>query len=237
MVKDMEVLADVVEAAVRADRYPLVLGGDNSVSIGTMAGLARVEPRQGLIWVDAHADFNIPETTPSGNIHGMPVAAIVGDGDPRLAEVGGVTPKALEQNLVWIALREVDPRERDRVKASPATAFTMRDIDEMGMRRVTAEAIRLATQGGVDQVHLCFDMDSIDPRYAPGTGTPGARGALLPGGPLDDGGAQRCRDHHLGGVPRGQPGARYAQRHGGVGRGADLLAVGEANPLISGRWL
>jgi arginase len=126
--------------------------------------------------VDAHADFNIPETTPSGNIHGMPVATIVGDGDPRLAEVGGVTPKALEQNLVWIALREVDPRERDRVKASPATAFTMRDIDEMGMRRVTAEAIRLATQGGVDEVHLCFDLDSIDPRYAPGTGTP------VPGG-------------------------------------------------------
>ncbi len=101
-----------------------------------MAGVARVEPRHGLIWVDAHADFNIPETTPSGNIHGMPVAAIVGDGDPRLTEVGGVSPKVFEENLVWIALRDVDPRERDRVRASPATAFTMRDVDELGMRRV-----------------------------------------------------------------------------------------------------
>jgi arginase len=176
VVKDMEVLADVVEAAVRAGRFPLVLGGDNSVSIGTMAGLARVEPRQGLIWVDAHPDFNVPETTPSGNIHGMPVAAIVGDGDPRLTEVGGVTPKVLEENLVWIALRDVDPRERDRVRASPATAYTMRDVDEMGMRQVTGEAINLATRGGVDQIHLCFDMDSIDPRHAPGTGAP------VPGG-------------------------------------------------------
>ena len=176
VVKDMELLADVVEAAVRAGRFPLVLGGDNSVSIGTMAGVARVEPRHGLIWVDAHADFNIPETTPSGNIHGMPVAAIVGDGDPRLTEVGGVSPKVIEENLVWIALRDVDPREREQVRASQATAFTMRDVDEMGMRRVTAEAIRLASRGGVDQVHLCFDMDSIDPRHAPGTGTP------VPGG-------------------------------------------------------
>ncbi len=82
----------------------------------------------------------------------------------------------LEENLVWIALRDVDPRERDRVRASPATAYTMRDVDEMGMRRVTAEAINLATRGGVDQVHLCFDMDSIDPRHAPGTGAP------VPGG-------------------------------------------------------
>ena len=176
VVTDMERLADVVEAAVRAERFPLVLGGDNSVSIGTMAGVARVEPRHGLIWVDAHSDFNIPETTPSGNIHGMPVAAIVGDGDPRLTEVGGVNPKVIEENLVWIALRDIDPREQDRVRASPATAFTMRDVDELGMRRVTAEAIRLASRGGVDQVHLCFDMDSIDPRHAPGTGTP------VPGG-------------------------------------------------------
>ncbi len=176
VVKDTESLADAVEAAVVAGRFPLVLGGDNSVSIGSMAGVSRVEPRHGLIWVDAHADFNIPETTPSGNIHGMPVAAIVGDGDPRLTDVGGCSPKALETNLVWIALRDVDRGERERVRSSQATAFTMRDVDEMGMRRIAAEAIRIATHGGVDHVHLCFDMDSIDPRYAPGTGTP------VPGG-------------------------------------------------------
>jgi arginase len=172
VVRDTEALADEVERAMRAGHFPLVLGGDNSVSIGTMAGVARVEPRQGLIWVDAHADFNTPETSPSGNIHGMPVAAIVGDGDSRLCSVGGVSPKALESNLVWIALRDVDPEERERVRASSGTAFTMREVDEIGLREIIEETVRITTAGGVDHVHLCFDMDSIDPRHAPGTGTP-----------------------------------------------------------------
>ena len=176
VVRDVEALADAVEKAVRAGHFPLVLGGDNSISIGTLAGLARVEPLQGIIWVDAHADFNTPETSPSGNIHGMPVAAILGYGDRRLVEAGGVSPKALDANTVMIGLRDVDPGEAERLRRSSIRFFTMREVDERGMRDVAREAVEVVAAGGVNHVHLCFDMDAIDPRHAPGTGTP------VPGG-------------------------------------------------------
>lgn len=166
-----ERLADAVEKAVRAGHFPLVLGGDHSIAMGTMGGLARVVPRQGLIWVDAHADFNTTETSPSGNIHGMPVAAIVGDGDERLVNIAGVTPKVVPEATVLVGLRDVDSEEAERVKASPIRYFTMRDIDEHGMKAVIERAIGIASEG-TDGVHLSFDLDAIDPRHAPGTGTP-----------------------------------------------------------------
>lgn len=171
VVRDAELLADCVDDAVAAGRFPLVLGGDHSIAIGTMAGLARHEPRQGLIWVDAHADFNTPETTPSGNIHGMPVASILGDGDPRLANVGGVNPKALSANTVLVGLRDVDLEEAERIRKSDISYHTMRTIDERGLSAVMEDIIREATANGVESVHLSFDTDAIDPTLAPGTGT------------------------------------------------------------------
>ena len=172
IVRDSEELARTVEAAVRAGSFPLVIGGDHSIAIGTMGGVAAVEPRQGLLWIDAHADFNTPETSPSGNIHGMPVAAILGAGPPALVEVAGVSPKALEANTVIIGLRSVDREEADRLRDSHVTYFTMHDIDLKGVATVIEEAIAVLTAGGVERVHLSFDADAIDPRHAPGTGTP-----------------------------------------------------------------
>lgn len=176
VVRDAEELADAVAMTVADGRFPLVLGGDHSIAIGTMAGLARREPRQGLIWVDAHADFNTPETTPSGNIHGMPVAAILGDGDPRLANAGGISPKAIAANTVLLGLRDVDPGEADRIRDSDIHYFTMRNIDERGLPAVMQDTLAIVTAGGVANVHLSFDTDAIDPTFAPGTGTPSMGG-------------------------------------------------------------
>jgi arginase len=172
IVADSARLAEAVEAAVRAGRFPLVIGGDHSIAVGTMGGVASVEPRQGLLWIDAHADFNTPETSPSGNIHGMPVAAILGEGPEPLVDVAGVSPKALDENTVIIGLRSVDRLEAERLRESRVTFFTMHDIDLLGIAPVIEESIDVLTGNGVENVHLSFDADAIDPRHAPGTGTP-----------------------------------------------------------------
>ncbi|NNC93869.1 MAG: arginase [Acidimicrobiia bacterium] len=172
IVQDSEELAVAVEAAARAGHFPLVIGGDHSIAIGTVGGTARVERRQGLLWIDAHADFNTPESSPSGNIHGMPVAAILGHGPASLVNVAGVSPKALETNTVIIGLRSVDRAEAERLHDSAITFFTMHDIDLRGIASVLEESIAILTAGGIDRVHVSFDADAIDPRHAPGTGTP-----------------------------------------------------------------
>lgn len=172
IVTDSNELARTVEAAVRAGHFPLVIGGDHSIAIGTTGGTAAVHPRQGLLWIDAHADYNTPETSPSGNIHGMPVAAILGDGPDSLVQVAGVSPKALEANTVIIGLRSVDREEAARLRDSNITYFTMHDIDLRGVASVIEEAIGVLTADGVDRVHLSFDADAVDPSDAPGTGTP-----------------------------------------------------------------
>ncbi len=172
VVQDSELLAIAVEKAVRAGHFPLVIGGDHSVAIGTLGGVASVEPRQGLLWIDAHADSNTPETSPSGNIHGMPVAVILGDGPASLVNVAGVTPKALEDHTVLLGLRSVDREEAERVRDSKMTYFTMHDVDQRGVAALIEEAVAVLTADGVERVHLSFDADAIDPREAPGTGTP-----------------------------------------------------------------
>lgn len=178
IVESLESLADTVESVVRDGRFPIVLGGDHSIAMGTMAGLARVNPRQGLIYFDAHGDYNTPDTSPSGNIHGMPVSGILGVGDERLVNLGGVTPKALESNTVLIGLRDVDPAEAALLRASNIKCFTVRDIDEEGMAAIVRQAIDIASKG-VDHVHCSFDLDVCDPRHAPGTGTPVQGGITL----------------------------------------------------------
>src|SRR5262249_32481721 len=163
-----------VEQALLEGCLPIVLGGDHSVAIGSTAGLARfLKPRGesfGIVWFDAHADMNVPESTPSGNIHGMALAVALGLGDPNLTAVGGPAPKLSAQNAVLVGTRSVDDLERDVVRRSGIRVFTMRDIDERGMRAVMADTLGAATQG-TRGVHVSLDMDFIDPGLAPGTGT------------------------------------------------------------------
>ncbi len=171
IVKECEKISRLVARCVRDGSFPLVLGGDQSTSIGTLAGLSQPGARRGMIWVDAHGDFNTPKTTPSGNVHGMALAAILGYGDPRLSKLGASSPMALETNTVLIGGRSFDPLEARAIARSKMTVFTMREIDEVGMKKVIQDAVRVAGTG-VEQVHLSFDVDSMDPREAPGTGTP-----------------------------------------------------------------
>src|SRR5881397_2350622 len=170
-----EELRKTVEESIGKGHLPLVLGGDHSIAIGSVAGSTNHFARQGetlgLIWFDAHGDANTPETTPSGNIHGMALAVSLGLGDSELVNLGGRSPKVLARNTVLIGIRDLDPGERDILKKSGVTVYTMRDLDERGMRDVVDEAIRLASDGTAG-IHLSFDLDVVDPEDAPGTGTP-----------------------------------------------------------------
>src|SRR5438093_2708962 len=170
-----EELRKMVEKSLGEGRLPLVIGGDHSIAIGSVAGstshFARQGEALGLIWFDAHGDANTPDTTPSGNIHGMSLAVCLGQGDPDLVNLGERTPKVLARNTVLIGIRDLDPGERDILKKSGVTVYTMRDLDERGMRDVVDEAIRLASDGTAG-IHLSFDLDVVDPEDAPGTGTP-----------------------------------------------------------------
>lgn len=168
-------LADIVEKAADRGHTPLVLGGDHSVAVGTVAGMSRhfrkQDRRLGLIWIDAHADMNTPESSPSGNVHGMPLACCVGKGPAELVSLAGHVPMVDPSSAVIVGLRSVDDIERLNVRGTGVHAFTMRDIDERGMRAVMQEAIHFATLGTAG-FHLSFDMDAVDPSEAPGVGTP-----------------------------------------------------------------
>ncbi len=163
-------LKDKVKQTIKNNHFPLVLGGDHSISIGTMAGMMALhQGKTGIIWVDAHGDFNTPETTSTGNIHGMPFAVITGRGHPALLEIGP-SPMVIEKNAVLIAARDIDAKEAGLLENSQVTVFTMRDIDEDGMAKIARKAISIAAKG-VDHLHVSFDIDSVDPSIAPGTGT------------------------------------------------------------------
>ena len=179
IVEVCETLREHVETAIGAGQTPVVLGGDHSVAMGTIAGLARHYHRRkeklGLVWFDAHADANTAETSPSGNIHGMPLAAVLGLGAPSLVNLAGFSPMVDGSRAALVGIRDVDAGERANVRASGIGAFTMRDIDERGMRSVMEEAIRRAGSGTAG-IHVSFDMDGMDPDYAPGVGTPSPGG-------------------------------------------------------------
>jgi arginase len=172
--------ADMVVKTLEAGKFPLVLGGDHSVAAGTMAGVAefcrRQEKKVGLIWIDAHADINTPETSPSGNVHGMPLAAILGLGPAELANIYNFSPKVQPENCVLVGVRDIDAREKENIKETGIKVYTMRDIDERGMRTVMEEALRVAGRGTAGY-HVSLDMDWIDPEDAPGVGTPVRGGA------------------------------------------------------------
>jgi arginase len=173
-------LARIVERAAGDGKFPIVLGGDHSIAAGTIAGMSKhfrkTKKKLGLIWIDAHADMNTPSTSPSGNVHGMPLAATLGMGANELTHIGGFAPKVLPANVVLIGIRDVDELESRNVVASGVQTFTMREVDELGMRTVMTRAIEAASRN-TDGIHLSFDMDSVDPDDAPGVGTP-VRGGL-----------------------------------------------------------
>jgi arginase len=170
-----ERLSHLVEKAMLEERFPLVLGGDHSVAVGTLAGASRFfhgrGEKLGLIWIDAHADMNTPDSSPSGNVHGMPLACAIGLGPRELTHLAGYAPSIDPDNVSIVGLRSVDEIERLNVRGAGVYPFTMRDIDERGLRSVMDEAISYATKGTAG-LHLSFDMDSVDPTEAPGVGTP-----------------------------------------------------------------
>jgi arginase len=172
--------ADLVLHTLEAGKVPLVLGGDHSVAAGTVAGVAefyrRQEQKIGLIWIDAHTDINTPESSPSGNVHGMPLAATMGLGPAELTDIFGFSPKVSPENCVLVGVRDIDAIEKANVRRAGISVLTMRDIDERGMRAVMEEALRMAGRGTAGY-HVSLDMDWIDPEDAPGVGTPVRGGA------------------------------------------------------------
>jgi arginase len=167
-----DVCSQVAEAGATAMEegvVPIFLGGDHSMSIGSVSGVVR-RGRTGVLWVDAHGDYNTPETSPSGNIHGMPLAVLMGDGHPELVSVGGEGAKLRAEDVVLIGIRDLDESEKTRLKASGITVYTTRDIDERGIAAVTREAI--ARLQHVDYLHVSLDLDVLEPAEAPGVGTP-----------------------------------------------------------------
>jgi arginase len=175
IVKVSDELCAMVTDAAEKGCIPLILGGDHSIGIGSLAGMSKAKKRMGVLWFDTHGDFNSPDTTSSGNIHGMPLAVSMGIGDDRLVSTGDGGAKIAEENTVLIGIRNLDTEERAALLKSKITVFTMSDIDKLGMKEVMRRALEIVTDG-TDGVHVSFDLDVIDPSEAPGVGTP------VPGG-------------------------------------------------------
>jgi arginase len=168
-----QAIYQVARSCAGTPEIPIFLGGDHSIAIGTVGGTATAGPL-GLIWIDAHADFNTPETSPSGNIHGMPVATLIGRGHTDLVNLGHDGPKLRAQEIAMIGIRDLDPGERDALAASGIHVYTMRDVDELGLATVGRRALSHLTH--LPRIHVSLDMDALDPSTAPGVGTP------VPGG-------------------------------------------------------
>jgi arginase len=164
-------LALRVAESITAGSMPITLGGDHSIALGSIAGAANASKPIGVIWFDAHADFNTTETTPSGNVHGMILAALAGLGDARLVNVGGPGAKVDPKRIVIVGARDLDPGERRLLREVGAHVLTMSDIDRRGMEAITREALEFALDGAKG-LHVSFDLDAVDPSEAPGVGTP-----------------------------------------------------------------
>jgi len=168
-------LRDRVSAILDGGALPIVLGGDHSIAMGTVAGVAEHLDRRGgklgVLWIDAHADINTPDTSPTGNVHGMPLAAVLGHGDPSLLAIGQKRPMVSVEHSVLLGIRDVDPGERRRIRDLGLAVYTMRDLDERGIATCMREAIARVTDGTAG-FHLSFDVDALDPEEAPGVATP-----------------------------------------------------------------
>jgi len=201
-----EATADAVAGSMRAGGFPVVVGGDHSIAIGVLAGIARVNGPAGVIWIDAHADLNTPETSPTGNVHGMPMAAALGYLTQYFSPPTFPAPAADAPRCVFVGLRDLDPAERRVLRSGQFAVFTMSDIDRLGISKVMERAIQIASTGPAS-VHVSVDIDSLDPLTAPGTGTP------VPGG-------LTYREAHL---------AMEMVYESGV---AHSLEVAEVNPIL-----
>jgi|SRR5690554_787787 len=179
ILKTSEILAGKVEKALDNEFFPLCIGGDHSMAIGTIAGIAahckKKNKTLGIIWIDAHADMNTDETTPSGNIHGMPMAAALGLGHEKLVNFYGISPKLKPENCALIGIRSVDALERVNIKKLNLPVYTMTEIDKVGIHRIIVKVLKQFREK-VDHIHVSFDLDSVDPAIVPGVGTP------VPGG-------------------------------------------------------
>lgn len=179
ILKTSKLLASKVENILDRKRFPLIIGGDHSMAIGTIAGISahcrKNKLRLGVIWIDAHADMNTDKTTPSGNIHGMPLAACMGVGNEKLVNFYGFAPKVKPENVALIGIRSVDREERTTIKKLQVSVFTMSDVDKLGIHRIISRVLKQFKEK-VDHIHISFDVDSVDPYVAPGVGTPVAGG-------------------------------------------------------------
>lgn len=164
-------LAEKVDEVIQSGAFPLVLGGDHSIAIGTLSGAAKHYKNLGVIWYDAHGDLNTAETSPSGNIHGMPLAVSLGMGHEKLTKIGGYAPKIKPENVIIIGARSLDEGERILIKEKGIKVYTMHEIDRMGMAKVMEEIIAYLKEN-TDGVHLSLDLDGLDPSECPGVGTP-----------------------------------------------------------------
>jgi arginase len=164
-------LAEKIEEAIQSGAFPLVLGGDHSIAIGTLAGVSKHYKNLGVIWYDAHGDLNTAETSPTGNIHGMPLAVSLGLGHDKLTQIGGYAPKVKPENVIIIGARSLDEGERTLIKEKGIKVYTMHEIDRMGMAKVMEEIIAYLKEN-TDGVHLSLDLDGLDPSECPGVGTP-----------------------------------------------------------------
>lgn len=179
IVKTSNILAKKVEKTLEQNRFPLVIGGDHSMALGSIAGISsyckKNKLKMGIIWIDAHADMNTDETSPSGNIHGMPLAASLGIGNEKLTKIYGFSPKVKPEYCALIGIRSIDRLERQTIKKLKIPVYTMTDIDKLGIHRVISRVLKEFKEN-VDHIHVSFDLDSVDPYVAPGVGTP------VPGG-------------------------------------------------------
>lgn len=179
ILKTSELLAQKVNDILERNNFPLIIGGDHSMALGVLGGISthcrKNNLTLGVIWIDAHADMNTHETTPSGNIHGMPLAAALGYGYDKLVNFMGVAPKVKPENVALIGLRSIDPGEKQLLKDLKIPAFAMPDIDKLGIHRIISKILNQFRER-VDHIHVSFDVDSVDPALAPGVGTP------VPGG-------------------------------------------------------
>lgn len=179
ILRTSKILAGKMEKVLARGEFPLCLGGDHSIALGTIAGISsycrKNKFKLGIIWIDAHADMNTDETTPSGNIHGMPVAAALGLGNEKLVDFYGFSPKVKTENFALIGVRSIDPLERQNIKKIGLPVYTMSDIDKIGIHRIISRVLKQFREK-VDHIHVSFDLDSVEPEIAPGVGTP------VPGG-------------------------------------------------------
>ncbi len=164
-----EKLSSKVYETLEEDKFPLVIGGDHTLVLGSVKGLLKKYDNPGVIYFDAHADINTEKTSLSGNIHGMPMAFLIGEGSEKMRSVGNINKNLKPENIVYIGLRDVDPGERDYIKNLGIKAYAMEDIDKLGIQKVMEESIDYITKKA-DQIHISFDVDSLDPKIAPGTG-------------------------------------------------------------------